>query len=291
MVGRVRNELGMGLRRACRTIGMSVSSYRYAPREPGDGLRARLIELASQRPRWGYRNLHWLLLEEGRLVNHKRVYRIYREERLMVRRRGRRRMKSIPRMPLACPTKVNERWSMDFVSDAISSGRLFRTLNVIDDKSRESLVGQVAHHHSGLTVSEQLDRVGAQRGLPEVIVADNGPEFRSRVLLRWAYARKVRIHFIDPGKPMQNAFVESFNGKFRDECLSEHWFTSIRDAQATIDVWRRDYNEVRRHRSLGMPPARYAALAPTCPEPPTDTASMKAVVINYDPSKQPETRI
>jgi len=249
----------VGLRRACRIVGMSVSSFAYVARstEPV-GLRERLRELAAERPRWGYRNLHWLLCQEGFGVNHKRVHRIYRQEGLMVRRRRRKRLKSVARVPLVPARRPNERWSMDFVSDALSAGTVYRTLNVIDDATREALALEPALHHSGTRVSQVLDRIGEERGLPGVVVVDNGPEFSSKALSQWAYKRKVRLHFIEPGRPMQNAFVESFNGKFRDDCLNEHWFRDLHDARATIETWRRDYNEVRRHRTLKMPPARFA---------------------------------
>lgn len=239
---------------------MGLSSARYACRRPEvPHLRERLRQLATERPRWGYRQLHWLLLREGFRVNHKAVHRLYREEKLQVRRRGRKKLKRLPRAPLLVEERVNACWSMDFVSDSFAERTVFRVLNVLDEAAREAIALEPRRHHSGTTVASLLDQLGEARGLPEVIVVDNGPEFTSKALNRWAYQKGVRLHFIDPGKPMQNAFVESFNGKFRDECLSEHYFESLEDARDKIEVWRIDYNEIRRHRSLKMPPAAYAA--------------------------------
>lgn len=250
----------MGLRRACRVIGISVSSANYARRRQEiPGLRERLLELAAARPRWGYRNLHWTLTQEGYAVNPKRILRMYREEQLFVRRRKRKSMKRVPRTPLQAATRINERWSMDFVSDSYGSGKSFRVLNVLDDAVREALIQEARRHHSGHSVAAALDRIAAERGLPSTILTDNGPEFTSKAFSRWAYQRGVQLRFIDPGKPTQNPFVESFNGKFRDECLNEHWFRDLDDAQEKIDEWRRLYNEGRRHRTLKMPPAWYAA--------------------------------
>ncbi len=251
---------GASLRRACRVVGIGTSSSRYVSRRVEiPGLREALLKVAAERPRWGYRNLHWLLTEHGFKVNVKRVLRMYREERLQVRRRGRKKLKRVPRAPIAVAERINERWSMDFVSDALADGPSFRVLNVVDEATREAVVQEPARHHSGHTVAEMLDRAIAERGAPGLILADNGPEFTSKALGRWAYEKKVQLAFIAPGKPTQNAFVESFNGKFRDECLSEHYFESLDDAREKIEAWRVDYNEVRRHRSLKMPPARFAA--------------------------------
>lgn len=193
-------------------------------------------------------------------MNHKRVLRMYREEQLFVRRRKRKSMKRVPRTPLVAAKRINERWSMDFVSDSYGTGRVFRVLNVLDDAVRESVLQEASPHHSGHSVAVLLDRVARERGLPSMILTDNGPEFTSKAFSRWAYKRGVQLHFIDPGKPTQNAFVESFNGKFRDECLNEHWFADLEDAQEKINEWRQLYNEGRRHRTLKMPPSQYAAI-------------------------------
>jgi putative transposase len=247
----VRGELTISQRRACRLIGIGESTVRYVSRrDRGEELRTRLRSLAQARPRWGYRRLHVLLRREEITVNHKRLYRIYREEGLAVRRRRRRRVTSEARVPLRMSFAANERWSMDFVSDALADGRVFRTLNVVDDCTRECLAIEVDTSLGGERVARVLDRICAERGRPSTVVMDNGPEFTSRALDAWAYERSVKLHFIQPGKPIQNAYVESFNGRFRDECLNEHWFTSLGDARLEIEAWRNDYNRVRPHSSL-----------------------------------------
>ena len=248
----MREARGLSERRACRLAGMARSSCRYAVRrqEPA-GLRDRLRELAQERRRFGYRRLTVLLRREGWAVNHKRVYRLYREEGLAVRRRKRKRIGAVERQPLAIPTRPNERWSMDFISDALSEGRKFRSLNIVDDFNRECLAAEVDTSLTGARVVRVMERLREQRGLPQVLVMDNGPEFAGQAVDVWAYNQGVKLHFIEPGKPVQNAFIESFNGKMRDECLNEHWFLSLGEARETIEAWRRDYNEVRPHSALG----------------------------------------
>ena len=222
-------------------------------------LRQRLCTLAAERRRFGYRRLWVLLRREGFEVNHKRVYRLYREEGLTVRRRKRKRVTSIARVPRPTPARPNQRWSMDFVSDALANGRRIRVLTVIDDFTRESLATEVDSSLPGLRVTRVLDRLAAERGLPELITVDNGPEFAGKTLDGWAYAHGVHLHFIDPGKPVQNAFIESFNGRLRDECLNEHWFMSLPAARTIIEAWRDDYNAVRPHSALGnRTPAEFA---------------------------------
>ena len=266
-------------RRACALVGTTRSSYRYSAslerREGNRKLGERLRELAAERRRFGYRRLRVLLEREGWGVNHKRVYRLYREEGLAVRRRKRKRIGAVERQPLALPTRPNERWSMDFVTDALNDGRRFRSLNIVDDYNRRCLATEVDTSLPGGRVVRVLKRLGELEGLPEVLVMDNGPEFAGQALGVWAYQRGVKLRFIEPGKPIQNAFVESFNGKFRDECLNEHWFVSLQDAREKIETWRRDYNEVRPHSALGnRTPEEFtgvgAALrSPTAPfEPP-----------------------
>ena len=228
-------------------------------REPQEKLRARIRELAAQRPRWGYRMIHNLLRREGWSVNRKRVQRLYREEGLAVRRRGKRRRSQIARPirePLGGP---NERWSMDFMSDTLSSGRTFRCLTIVDEFSRECLAIHVAHSIPAVQVIEVMEVLREERGLAQIIVTDNGSEFTSRAFDSWAYARGIKIDYIQPGKPVQNCFIESFNGTLRDECLNLHWFLSLADAKRTIESWRKDYNSVRPHSSLGgLTPAEYA---------------------------------
>lgn len=252
---------GTSLRRACRVIGLSTATWRYQRRTSATNLAvlARLHAHAALRARFGYRRLHILLEREGLLVNHKRVHRIYREAGLQVRRRRRKRLTQADRAPLAVPSQRRERWSMDFTVDTLADGRGFRTLNIVDDFTRECVAIEVDRSLPGLRVARVLDRLHAAIGLPQCIVVDNGPEFAGRTLDAWAYARGVTLRFIRPGKPIENAYVESFNGKFRDECLNEHWFVSLADAQVTIEAWRIDYNTVRPHSSLnGATPEHFA---------------------------------
>jgi len=248
----LREQHQLSERRACGLAGLWRSVRRYLPRrrEP-EGFRNRMVELAAQRPRFGYLRLHTLLRREGFEVNHKRTYRIYREERLQVRRKRRKRVASAPREPKCLPERPHQRWSMDFMSDALMDGRAIRLLNVVDDCSRVCAAIEVALSISGEHVGRVLDRAAARYGWPEEIVVDNGPEFTSKALDQWAWERGVRLRFIQPGKPVQNAFIESFNGKCREECLNENWFTSLEDARRTIAAWREDYNITRPHHSLG----------------------------------------
>ncbi len=252
---------GLSQRRACRLAGLGRSSFAYRGRRRSDDvLVARLLELARQRPRYGYRRLCILLRREGWSVNHKRVYRLYRAEDLAVRRRKRKRLARTKRQPIPPAAHPNQRWSMDFMSDTLAAGRPFRTFNIVDDCSRECPAIEVATSIPGQRVTRVLDRLLETRGVPEALVIDNGPEFTGKALDAWAYRHGVKLHFIRPGKPIENAYVESFNGKFRDECLNEHWFTDIGDARSKIEAWRRDYNETRPHSSLGnVPPVEYAA--------------------------------
>jgi putative transposase len=190
------------------------------------------------------------------------VYRIYREVQLAVRRRKRPKLVAGARIVLAAPTQPNERWSMDFMGDTLASGRTFRTLNIVDDASRECLAIEVDHGLSGLRVTRVLDHLAASRPLPRRIVVDNGPEFTITALDAWAYRRSVELHFIRPGKPVANAFIESFDWKFRDECLNENWFVDLDDARTKIEAWRINYNEVRPHSALGnRTPAEYTTRA------------------------------
>jgi putative transposase len=245
------------------------SSYRYQrQRSEESGLRERLKQVAAERRRYGYRRLTVLLNRTGEVVNHKRVYRLYREAGLSVRRRKRKRIGAVERQPLAFPTHPNQRWSMDFVSDGLGDGRKFRSLNIVDDYSRECVAAEVDTSLPGGRVVRVLERLGELRGLPEVLVTDNGPEFAGQALDVWADQRGIKLHFIDPGNPIQNAFIESFNGKMRDECLNEHWFRTLNEARQTIEAWRRDYNEVRPHSSLSnRTPQEFTARAATLRSP------------------------
>jgi putative transposase len=244
-------------RRACRLVGFSRSAAWYRLRGRDDtALRSRLKTLAEQYPKYGYPTLHDMLVLEGLVVNRKRTYRLYREEGLQVRTKKRKKLRR-PRAPMLVPEAVNERWSMDFVSDQLANGRRFRVLNIVDDFSRECVLQIVDFSISGHRLAREFDRI--TRPLPKTIVCDNGSEFTSKAMFFWSKDRGVKLHFIQPGKPTQNAFVESFNGKFRGYCLDLHWFASIDDARSTIDGWRQHYNHVRPHRSLGRkPPAMFA---------------------------------
>ena len=246
-------------RRACRATGFARSSQRYASRRPPrDELRARLHTLALLKPRWGYRRLHWLLRREGRPENRKLVQRLYREEGLAVRKRPRKRV-STPRGPRVAPARPNERWSMDFVRDTLGDGRAFRAFTLVDDFTRECLAVEVDTSLPGTRVVQVLERMAGTRGLPRGIVCDNGPEFAGVVLDQWAHRRGVALLFIRPGKPVENAFAESFNGRLRDECLNATWFWTLPEASSTIEDWRVEYNEARPHSSLaGVPPAVFA---------------------------------
>jgi putative transposase len=201
-------------------------------------------------------------------VNHKRVYRLYGQEGLQVRRRKRKRIGAVERQALAIPIRPNERWSMDFIADALTDGRRFRSLNIVDDFNRECLAAQVDTSLTGARVVRVLEQLRERRGLPQVLVMDNGPEFAGQALDVWAYQQGVKLHFIEPGKPVQNAFIESFNGKMRDECLNEHWFLSLGEARETMEAWRRDYNEVRPHSSLGnRTPQEFTGAGAALPPP------------------------
>ncbi len=234
----------MSERHACGLIGMHRGSWRYRPRERDDAaLRTRLRELAGERPRFGYRRLHIFLgrerTESGEprwRVNHKRVYRLYREEGLAMRCRRRKRFRAAARVPLALPKSANEVWTMDYTQDELASGRKFRTLNLMDGYTREALSIEVDTSLPGLRVVRALEQLWARRRAPAAIQVDNGTEFTSRVVDQWAYQHQVALHFIERGKPTQNALIESFNGKFRDECLNQNWFVDLRDARDRIEA-------------------------------------------------------
>jgi putative transposase len=262
-VGYLTSEFKVSERRSCHALGTARSSCQYKTRRRDqDVLGTRLRELAVARPRFGYRRLHVLLRRDGWCVNHKRVWRIYRAEGLAVRRRKRKKLAAGVRAKLGKPQRPNELWAMDFVSDALATGRKFRTLNIVDGYTRECLAIEVDTSLPGERVTRVLDQVTASRNLPEVIVTDNGPEFAGTKFESWAFQKGVKVHFIRPGKPVENAFVESFNGRFRDECLNESWFISLADARERIERWRLDYNQARPHSSLGnLSPEQFAASA------------------------------
>ncbi len=243
----------MSERRACRLVGIdrATARYRGRPRDGEAALRRRLHELAGEWPRFGYRRLHALRRREGVVVNHKRIERLYRADGLAVRRRGRKRVARASRGRPTPPRCPNEQWAIDFLSDALASGRRLRVLAVVDTCTREALALEVDTSLSGERVALVRERLAAERGRPRQVVLDNGPELTGRALDRWAHGRGVELRFIDPGKPVQNAVCESFNGRFRDECLNEHWFLGVADARRTIEAWREDCNRSRPHGSLG----------------------------------------
>jgi putative transposase len=253
--------LGLSERQAFRLVGMSASTLRYQPRDDGNaGLRERLRQLAGQHRRHGYRMLHNRLRHEGWAVNVKRTYRVYREEGLMVRKRRRKKLPVPERQPLVRPMQPNEVWSMDFVFDELANSRRVKTLTVVDDCSKEAVQIAVDTSMPALYVTRVLDQSKAERGLPKVIRTDNGPEFAGRTMQTWAANNGIELRFIQPGKPMQNAYIESFNSRLRDECLSQHWFASLSHMRSVIDNWREDYNHHRPHSTLGyVPPAVFAA--------------------------------
>ena len=270
-VARLVEQRGLSQVRACRLVGLNRSSMNYRPRRPDDSLlRQRLRELAAERRRFGYRRLGWLLEREGHVMNRKKLYRLYREEKLMVRRRRGRKRALGTRAPMTLPGAINQRWSLDFVADALSDGRRFRILCVVDDFSRECLATVVDTSLGGVRVVRELDRLTAERALPRMVVSDNGTELTSCAVLRWATGR-LEWHYIEPGKPVQNAFVESFNSRLRDECLNEHVFLTLAEARETIEAWRYDYNHLRPHSSLGaLTPIEFAMLKRQQQQPPLE---------------------
>lgn len=250
-------------RRACTAIGADRTSVRYHGRRPDESvIRLRLRELAAVRRRFGYRRLHILLRREGVHMNHKKLRRLYAEERLQVRRRGGRKRALGTRAPMTIPLGPNQRWSLDFVHDAMTDSRRFRILAVVDDFTRECLCLVADTSLSGLRVGRELDAIVAERGRPATCVSDNGTELTSMAILRWSQATQVEWHYIAPGKPTQNAFIESFNGRLRDELLNETLFTSLAHAREALAAWKDDYNTARPHSALGnLSPAIYAKLS------------------------------
>lgn len=253
--------MGLSERRALKLVGMSASVFRYEARADGNGpLREQIVSLAHRHRRHGYRMIHLRLRLAGWQVNVKRVRRLYREAQLMVKSRKRKKVPLADRQPLVRPGSANEVWSMDFVFDRVADGRALKCLTVVDDATHESVTVHPDTAISGVYVTRILDRIKGERGLPKVIRSDNGREFCGRAMATWAHENGVNLRFIEPGKPNQNAYVESFNGRLRDECLNEHWFTSLAHARVVIEAWRRDYNEQRPKKDLGgLPPAVFAS--------------------------------
>jgi putative transposase len=226
-------------------------------REDGP-LKEKIIAIAHQRKRFGYRRIHLVLKQKGERVNHKRVYRLYREAGLKVLKRGGRKKALGQRLPLPVLERPNTRWSLDFVSDALADGRRIRILTIVDEFTRECLRMVVDTSLGGNRVARELSELVAKRGKPEAIVSDNGTEFTSNAILQWSLETGVKWQYIQPGKPMQNGYIESFNGKLRDECLNEHWFRSLHEARLIIGSWKEDYNNERPHSSLkGLSPQQF----------------------------------
>ena len=251
---------GLSERRSLQVIGMSASSLRYqtAP-DRNQALRERIVALAQWHRRYGSGMIYLKLRQAGHQVNHKRVERLYAEARLQVKRRRRKKVPVSDRQPLGRPQAANQVWSMDFVFDRTAEGRVIKNLTVVDDATHEAVAIVPERAIGGHSLTRILDGIACHRGLPQAIRTDNGKEFCGHAMLNWAHMRGVKLFLIEPGKPNQNAYIESFNGRFRDECLNEHWFTSLSHAKVVIEAWRREYNEERPKKSLsGMTPSAYA---------------------------------
>lgn len=252
MVIDIRQHFGHTEKKACRLLTISRSAYRYTPHRQDDKtLLERMKILAGNKPRYGVRRLHLLLKKEGLVINHKRTERLYRQESLALRTKPKKKLPVTLRVPLPIPSRINEQWALDFIHDSISTGRTFRCLSILDIYARECLSLHVDTSIPGKAVTTVLDRLIEARGKPRTLITDNGPEFTGKALFAWAEMHKVCIVHINPGKPMENGFVESFQGKLRDECLNLNWFSSLKEAREKIEVWRQEYNTERPHSSLG----------------------------------------
>jgi putative transposase len=246
-------RFGLSVRRACKLIGLSRTSFGYRPviKPDEEAIRRRLRKLAETRRRFGCPRLHVMLRREGFMINHKRTERIYKQEGLILRIRRRKKMSSLLRMEVPKPSYPNHIWSMDFMRDSLAGGRTIKVLSVVDEYTRKCFRIEVDTSINGVRVARALTEISQTEGLPEIIVIDNGPEFIGNALDAWAYQRRVKLTFIRPGKPVENAYIESFNGRFRDECLNENWFLTLEHARGIIEKWRFDYNSERPHSSLG----------------------------------------
>lgn len=260
MVQEVCAQFAIAARRSCRLIGIARATFHYQGHAPDlTALTMRLRDLAEVRRRFGYRRLHVLLQREGWAVNHKRVYRLNREAGLNWRGRAKKKRGSHARGPLRAATHANERWGMNFVSDCLQDGRRFRALTVVDTFTREAVLIEPDFSLTGKKVARVLAQLSHERPLPAIITVDNGSEFAGKDLDAWAHWKKVRLEFIRPGKPVENAYIESFNGRLREECLNDQVFLSMEDARVKLEAWRLDYNEQRPHSSLGnLTPREFA---------------------------------
>ena len=259
-IEQMQKEYAFSERRACGLVMVAVSTYRYETRRSDEPLRTHLVQLAREKPRFGYRRLHVLLRRSGECVNHKRLHRIYREAGLMIRRKKRKHCVRVGQ-PLRVWTGANQEWALDFVHDAVECGRTIRVLSVVDAYTRECLALEVDTSFASRRVTRVLDAIVAERGQPQAIRCDNGPELTSRHFLAWCVERQIELIHIQPGKPTQNPHVESFHGRLREECLALSWFQNLFDARRKISAWRIEYNEERPHSSLGYrTPKEFATL-------------------------------
>jgi len=249
-IGQIREQYAFSERRACGLLMLAVSSYRYQARRCDEPLRTRLVELAREKPRFGYRRLQVLLRRCGEQVNHKRLYRVYREAGLSIRRKKRKHCVRVGQ-PLRSWAAANQEWALDFVHDSVDCGRAIRVLSVVDAYTRECLALEVDTSFASRRVTRVLEQIVAERGQPLAIRCDNGPELTSRHFLAWCVERQIELVHIQPGKPTQNAHVESFHGRLREECLTVSWFQNLFDARRKIAAWQKEYNEERPHSSLG----------------------------------------
>lgn len=264
-------DKGLSERRALVIVEMSPSALRYesAP-DRNQELRERIIALAQRHRRYGAGMIYMKLRQAGVMVNHKRIDRLYAEAELQVRRRKRKKIPVGERQPLVRPTQADQVWSMDFVFDRSADGRVIKCLTVVDDATHEAVAIVPERAISSEMLTRIMDRICKERGYPQVIRTDNGKEFCGRAMLSWCYAKGVKLRLIEPGKPNQNAYIESFNGRFRDECLNENWFINLHHARVLIEAWRKEYNEERPKKALGgLTPAAYAR-----------QLAMKAVTVN-----------
>ena len=251
---------GLSERAALRIVRMSASARRYRPvPDRNASLRQQIVALAQRHRRYGAGMIYLKLRQAGEIVNHKRVERLYAEEKLQIKRRKRKKVPITDRQPLERPEASNEVWSMDFVFDRVAGGRQLKILGIVDDGTTECVAAHPEHAIGGDHLVRVLDRICQLRGYPKIIRTDNGREFTSRAMLNWAHEHKVKLRLIEPGKPNQNAYIESFNSRFRDECLNEHWFFTRRHARRIIEVWRKEYNEERPKKGLGgLTPTQHA---------------------------------
>lgn len=252
-IAAIRERFDLSVRQSCRILGLREATFHYRPKRSRDdqGLKSQILEVVEKKPRWGRPMVTWMLRARmGLKDNHKRVERLYRELGLQMHKRRKSRKVTRPKMLLPVPTRPNQIWAMDFVSDSLATGRRFRVLTIKDLFTHEALRLHVDFSITGERVAEVLDRIKITRSLPKGIVCDNGSEYVSKAMDQWAYRNQVELKFIQPGKPMQNGFIESFNGRLRDECLNQHWFETLEQAKQIIELWRIEYNTDRPNKAL-----------------------------------------